>query len=233
MHTRITLITILLASVLTSCNLASPQGEPTAIQSPTPSLEFAQPTTIQPIAPTPPVVVCPVASSTPLTPAQAVLDQAFAVVVAIKNKDMAALSAYVDPQRGLRFSPYAAVTDENLVFTVDKIPGLFDDPSPYTWGAYSGSGESIDLSFADYYQQFIYDEDFAAAPQMALNHRLGVSTSMDNSAEYYPGSMIVEFYFPGFDPQFEGMDWRSLRLVFIQGKDTWYLVGIIHDQWTT
>jgi hypothetical protein len=36
----------------------------------------------------------------------------------------------------------------------------------------------------------------------------------------------------GFDPEYEGMDWRSLRLVFEKKNDIWYLVGIIHDQWT-
>jgi (p)ppGpp synthase/HD superfamily hydrolase len=28
------------------------------------------------------------------------------------------------------------------------------------------------------------------------------------------------------------MDWRSLRLVFEKKDDIWYIVGIIHDQWT-
>jgi hypothetical protein len=45
--------------------------------------------------------------------------------------------------------------------------------------------------------------------------------------------MVVEYYFPGFDPQYEGMDWRSLRLIFLQDNDVWYLAGIVHDQWTT
>jgi hypothetical protein len=44
--------------------------------------------------------------------------------------------------------------------------------------------------------------------------------------------MIVEYYFPGFDPQYGGMDWRSLRLVFSDHGGTWYLAGIIHDEWT-
>ena len=42
----------------------------------------------------------------------------------------------------------------------------------------------------------------------------------------------MEYHFPGIDPKFEGMDWRSLRLVFEQKNCTWYLVGIIHAQWT-
>jgi len=42
----------------------------------------------------------------------------------------------------------------------------------------------------------------------------------------------VEYHFPGFDKKYEGMDWASLRLVLIEAKDGWKLVGIVHDQWT-
>ena len=164
---------------------------------------------------------------------QIVLDRAAEVVAALKAKQMGGLAEYVHPQLGLRFSPYAAVKDTDQVFPAEKISGLLADSTVYAWGGYSGSGEPIDLAFADYYDRFIYDVDFANAPQEALNHRLGVSTTLDNIFEFYQSSMYVEFYFPGFDPQFEGMDWRSLRLVFMQDNGTWYLVGIIHDQWTT
>jgi hypothetical protein len=152
---------------------------------------------------------------------------------ALKDKDMVRLSQYVQPQLGLRFSPYASVKDTDQVLPPDKIAGLMADSTVYTWGAYDGSGEPIDLTFADYYSKFVYDVDFANAPQLALNHRLGVSTTTDNSVEFYPTAMIVEYYFPGFEPQLDGMDWRSLRLVFMENNSTWYLVGIIHDQWTT
>jgi hypothetical protein len=42
----------------------------------------------------------------------------------------------------------------------------------------------------------------------------------------------MEYHFSGFEAQYEGMDWESLRLVFIQEDSTWYLVGIVHDEWT-
>jgi len=155
------------------------------------------------------------------------------VIAALKDKDMTALSGFIHPQLGLRFSPYAFVRDTDQVFTVDKIAGLLADNTVYTWGDYSGSGAPINLTFTDYYSEFVYDVDFANAPEMSLNHHLGVSTSMDNIFVFYQSSMFVEFYFPGFDPQFEGMDWRSLRLVFMKDNNTWCLVGIIHDQWTT
>ena len=43
----------------------------------------------------------------------------------------------------------------------------------------------------------------------------------------------MEYYFSGFDPQYGGMDWRSLRLVFAPHGEGWALVGIVHDEWGT
>jgi hypothetical protein len=145
---------------------------------------------------------------------------------------MQGLSTLVHPVDGLRFTPYAYIQDTDQVFTADKVANLMADSSVYQWGNYAGSGEPIMLSFPAYYAKFIYDVDFANAPQVSLNHRLSNGNSIDNSSEYYPGSMIVEYYYPGFDPDYVGMDWRSLRLVFTQYAGSWYLSGLIHDEWT-
>lgn len=227
-------IVVLLASVLAGCNLTSPVVVPTTMPSIAPSLQFVEPSPVviaSTTSPPTPVSIAP--SATPLSSEQLVLDRSAEVIAALRDRDMITLSHYVLPQSGLRFSPYAAVKDTDQVFPADEVAGLMADPTVYTWGAYDGSGKPINLAFTDYFSKFIYDVDFANAPQLALNHRLGVSTTLDNSAEYYPGAMIVEYYFPGFDPQYTGMDWRSLRLVFMEDNHTWYLVGIIHDQWTT
>jgi hypothetical protein len=225
-------IIALLVIAIAGCNLAASPTTPTAMPTSAPTLAFTQPTE------TPPVIISPTPSPvsiqpTPLTTNQAVFDRASIVIIALKNKDLAALSGLVDTQLGLRFSPYAAVKDTDLVFTPDKLAGMFNNNTSFTWGAYDGTGEPIQLTFADYFTRFVYDVDFANAPQMALNHHLGVSTTLDNAAEYYPRANIVEFYFPGFDSAMQGMDWRNLRLVFTQVDGTWYLAGLIHDQWTT
>ena len=134
---------------------------------------------------------------------------------------------------GVRFSPYAYVdVDKDLVFTADKVKKLATDSTLYLWGYYDGSGEPIRLKFSDYYKKFIYDVDFLNAEQVGYNKTLGHGNSLNNSFEVYKNSIIVEYYFSGFDPQYGGMDWRSLRLVFEKKNDVWYLVGIIHDQWT-
>jgi len=55
---------------------------------------------------------------------------------------------------------------------------------------------------------------------------------VNNVKEAYPGCMFIEFLIPEIDPQFEGLDWRALRLVFKKENDKLYLTGIIHNEHT-
>lgn len=153
-------------------------------------------------------------------------------VEALRDRDLAQLAGMVHPVKGVRFSPYAFVRDEDLVFLPDQLAGALDDPTVYVWGVFDGSGEPIEMTFAAYYERFVYDQDYANAEQIGYNQRIGMGNTIDNSLEYYPGASVVEFHFSGFDPAYGGMDWRSLRLVFQREGDTWYLTGIIHDEWT-
>ena len=64
------------------------------------------------------------------------------------------------------------------------------------------------------------------------NTAIGSGNIIDNVPTEYPDGEFVEFHFTGFDSQYEGMDWRSLRLVFEEHAGAWHLVGIVHGQWT-
>jgi len=164
---------------------------------------------------------------------QIIEDRAVSVLTAIKNFDMEKLADAVHPDKGVRFSPYGYVdVDNDLVFTAEEVKNLANDTKTYLWGHYDGSGEPINLSFPDYYKRFIYDADFINAEQVGYNKALGQGNTLNNSFEVYKNSIIVEYHFSGIDPKYEGMDWRSLRLVFEKKNDVWYLVGIIHDEWT-
>ena len=231
MSPKIFLLYVLILFALTSCNSVSPTPVSSPVASITPTLEFPEESLAPaPAYPTSPVVVY---TATPSSLQQEILDRASEVIMMLKNKDMVTLSQYVHPLLGLRFSPYSFVQDTDQVFSTSQVAGLFSDNTKYTWGNYDGSGAPIELTFVEYYFQFVYDVDFATAPEIALNHRLGEGNSLDNAQEFYPGSMVVEYYFPGFDTQYEGMDWRSLRLIFSQDSNNWYLAGIIHDQLTS
>lgn len=154
------------------------------------------------------------------------------VLQALTAKDLEKVASFVHPQQDVRFSPYAFVQDEHQVFMAEDLPGLLDSDEVYVWGSYDGSGEPIELTFADYYEEFVYSSDFANAEQTAVNVRLGQGNTVNNIQELYTGSSFVEYYLPGTEEEYGGLDWESLRLVFLQEGDIWLLVGIVYDEWT-
>jgi hypothetical protein len=164
---------------------------------------------------------------------QIIARRASQTLLALKNKDMAKLSTIVHPQKGVRFSPYSYVhLNHDLVFRANELKNLLNDERKHTWGIYAGRDDSIRLSLAEYYERFVYDVDFIKAPKVGYNSIIGKGNMPNNDFQSYPQGIIVEYHFPGFDEKYTGMDWRSLRLVFEEEKGNWYLVGIIHDQWT-
>lgn len=168
-----------------------------------------------------------------VSPKDAIMKQAKAVVHALKVRNMEKIAALTHPDKGLRFSPYGTIQEnEDQVFSRAQISGLFSDQTIVQWGYYDGSGEPIKKTFTDYFSESVYDVDFATAPKISFDERLGQGNTLNNIADVYPNAHVVEFHFPGFDPQYEGMDWKSLRLVFEAVNNQWFLVGIIHDQWT-
>lgn len=156
-------------------------------------------------------------------------------IAAIQNKDFTKLAALVHPQKGVQFSPYSYIQPStDVIVPASGLAALWSNSSPTHWGVYDGSGDNIDLTFPNYWAKFVYNANFAAAPQISYNTLLGKGNMTNNVFSIYPTSsyITVEYHFPGIDPQFQGMDWTSLRLVFAYTAGAWYLVAIVHDQHT-
>jgi hypothetical protein len=169
----------------------------------------------------------------PTAPAPLTLEEAAEMVInALAEKDLAAVAEVVHPEQGVRFSPYTYVEESHQVFTAVELVNLSGSDETYLWGTFDGTGDPIELTFDDYYQRFIYSADFANPEQMAVDEELGYSSMINNIADFYPGSSFVEYHFSGFVEDYGGMDWVSLRLVFTEEEGSWFLVGIVHDQWT-
>jgi hypothetical protein len=163
------------------------------------------------------------------------LEAAASVMTALQEGDMSKLAAWAHPEKGVRFSPYAYVdTKTDLVFTKDQLKSLMEDSTKRVWRTFAGSGELIEMTYAEYHKRFVYDADFIKDAEIAVNKGLGQGTTVNNLNEVYPEDSFdfVEYHIKGIDPAVEGMDWRSLRLVFERIGDDHALVGIIHDQWT-
>ncbi|TJX15953.1 hypothetical protein E9840_01930 [Tissierella creatinini] len=167
------------------------------------------------------------------TQATSYLTAALEAVELLSNDDMNGLASMAHPVKGIRFTPYSYIdTSTDQVFTANQISNLMTDTTVYTWGNYDGSGEPINKTFADYYDEFVYDEDYANPHIIGNNTLIGKGNSIDNLTDVYTNGEFVEFHFTGFDAQYEGMDWSSLKLVFEEDSGIWYLVAIIHSQWT-
>lgn len=153
-------------------------------------------------------------------------------VTLLKNKDYVGLASFVHQDKGVRFSPYTFVdTKHDLVFSPEKVKGLKADTQVYEWGRFDGSGEPISLTFSEYYRRFIYDRAFIQPDKLGYNESVSSGTTIDNLKEAYPQASFIEFHFSGTQ-EYAQMDWASLKLVFEQINGKWFLVGIVHSQWT-
>ncbi|TCT13868.1 hypothetical protein EDC18_108106 [Natranaerovirga pectinivora] len=158
---------------------------------------------------------------------------ALEVVNLIKDQDFDALQEWVNPEVGLLFSPYAYVDYAVDVILLEKdLPNIMESDEVFIWGAFDGTGYPIEFTFREFYERFIYDEDYVNAHIIGNNVEVSTGSMINNIEEAFPGAEFVEFHFTGFEEQFIGMDWRSLRLVFQEDNDRRYLVGIVHDEWT-
>lgn len=154
------------------------------------------------------------------------------VIMALKNRNMTLLSTFVHPEKGVRFTPYNYVSlEKDLVIKRVQIVGLLSSNKKYVWGDYEGSGDPIRLTFNGYYKRFVYDHDFANMPGVSYDNS-NTRGSADNPWEFYPGAILVGYYYPGVEgPRGGAMDWKGLRLAFQKKGKTWYLVGILHNEW--
>jgi hypothetical protein len=164
---------------------------------------------------------------------EAISDITAKVIAAISTKDFKTMADYVHPEKGVRFTPYANVSvDKDVVLSKDEIMNFFENQTKYLWGNYDGSGFEISLTPSQYYDEFIYTSDFLNAEEVGYNEVLGSGNIIENQFDVYENAIVVEYYFSGFDPNYGGADWQSLRLVYELYNNEWKLVGIIHNQFT-
>ncbi|NLA57429.1 MAG: hypothetical protein GX855_00760 [Firmicutes bacterium] len=179
-------------------------------------------------------VSVPASQLPPIDAKRIIEERAMETLKIIKERDFAGLAERVHPS-GVRFSPYSYVDVSetgDLVFTPEQVAVFDEDNTKYTWGYYDGTGDPIELTPREYFDKFVYTADFINAENVSYNETLGVGNTLENQFEVYPNAIIVEYHFSGFDPQYGGLDWESLRLAFEELEGSWYLVGVIHNQWT-
>jgi hypothetical protein len=153
-------------------------------------------------------------------------------LAAFKKRDGPALAALAHPSKGVRFSPYAYLQATNITLTAAQLTTGFTDPTKRTWGITDGKGDPIILTFAEYARTYIYARDFASSSQTAFNKTIGSGNTIDNTADVYPNTILFEAYDPGPDPGLKDIQWQCVRLLFERSGDRWFLVSVVHGEWT-
>ena len=153
------------------------------------------------------------------------------VLRCLKDRDFVQLASFVHEDKGVVFSPYAYVDTDAFRLTAAQVKEL-KLADEFTWGVYDGSGDPMVLSVEDYFDRFAYRCEFAEAPQTAVDKLIKTGNTYSNLEKAFPDAHFVEYHFPGFEPEYEGIDWASLRLVFEKVGEVWMLVGVVNDCWT-
>ena len=161
-------------------------------------------------------------------PAMAALE----VLLALRAGDTEALSNWVHPEKSVRFVPFTNISEENPVFSAEETATLWTNDNEISWGYSAGTGDEILLTFQEFYERFLFSADFFYPDAVGYDTNIVQGGMIDNSRDLFPEAHIVEYHFDGFDPQFEGLDYVTLRIVVEQFEDQYYATAIVHNAWT-
>ncbi|WP_052266055.1 hypothetical protein [Pedobacter kyungheensis] len=153
-------------------------------------------------------------------------------LTALQTKDYEAFAALFHPTEGVRFSPYGFIDPTHKQVLAKDFLEAINRNWILTWGNVDGSGEAIKIRVKAYIEKFVYNADYMHAPQKSYDSIIGKGNSIDNLKDTYPQLHFTEYHFKGFDEKYRGLDWTSLRFVFKKYNNAYYLVAVIHDQWT-
>ena len=157
------------------------------------------------------------------------------ILTTLKNKNYSAFANYIHPVDGIRFSPYGHIdTVQHRKFSRSTFVAESNkaEQDMTVWGQFDGTGDPITMTLNNYMQRFVYDVDFVKPEKIAVNEFINTGNSLNNLLSVYSECDFTESHFSGFDKKFNGMDWKSLRLVFKERNKRFFLVGIVHDEWT-
>ncbi len=154
------------------------------------------------------------------------------ILIPVKQGNLIKCADHLSSDLGILLAPYGNIdTLRNIHLSPIQFTTLAKSKNKMRWGFADGTGEPIELTLRDYFKKFVYDVDFIKAEKISVNNVIDPDPGVRNIETIYPNASYVQFYFPGFKKEYDGMDWRSLTLVFKTKHNKLYLVAIVHDQW--
>ena len=149
----------------------------------------------------------------------------------IEAKEYAGLARFIGDD-GIFFSPFgSADTTKGKVLSRLQFLELLKNNKQVLWGYADGTGDAIRLTIPQYFKKYVYDVAFLKAEQTSVNKLIDPDSAISKVPSVYARHSFVQFYFPGFNKDYEGLDWKSLLLVFKQQQKKYFLVAVVHNKW--
>ncbi len=150
----------------------------------------------------------------------------------LSNNNLTEFAQYFHPEKGTYFSPYTFLDTMGVNYKTDEFITDLNQNKVILWGRYDGSGDPIELTIKDYFKQFVYPVDFKTlTTRKNINSKLAFSNTLNNIKSIFPDAQYVEYYYKG-SGNYDGMDWSSLIFYIEKYQGNFYLVAVVHNEWT-
>ena len=151
------------------------------------------------------------------------------IINIIAEKNFQELSKYIHPVNGAFFSTLNRFSiNSNLKFYVEDIHNFLDNQKVYRWGGIPGSAIPIELNPPDYFDRYIYNNDYINADKIGYNQMFSDPDYQENQHDVFEKAIVVEFYIEQNEHKLD----ESTRIVFQEYEGEWYIVGFSHYEWT-
>lgn len=152
------------------------------------------------------------------------------VLEALAARDFAKLASFVGDD-GLIVSPYVMLDDSDVRLSRSDVKSCATDPQVRHWGEKDGSGDPIETTCSQYFDEFVWNADYRKADEVLYNEPRQRGNENNNDHEFAPDAIVVELHIRGKGQQ-SARNWKSLRLIFRDSGQGWSLIAITRDVWT-
>lgn len=154
------------------------------------------------------------------------------IISALKEENIDNI-AKVTSKEWIRFSPYSYIDiDRHITLKKEELKQAFDSDIQYVRWSQDGTGDPMLMTFKNYFKRYVYDIDFQQMAEKYYDQNFQRGNTINNVEDVYTGVSTIEFFVPGINPEYAGMDRKGLTLVLQQENNEWKLRAIIHNEWT-
>lgn len=146
----------------------------------------------------------------------------------VKNEDFKNLEKYIHDEKGLVFAYATNIDSHSPVFLKNQVGEFGNDYNKYVWGIGTHSDELLELTVNEYFEKYLYSEDYLNVEKISINNTIGITNAIDNVEEVFPDCIYIEFYYEGTE-EYDYLDWSSLKVVMEKYDGQLKVVGLVNS----